>query len=53
MTSLLAFVGYLATVGAIASGSDLSYTSEEGIKIDRVLRDLEHMKTRFEEVRVS
>jgi 6-phosphofructokinase 1 len=45
------FCGYLATVGALASGGDVSYTWEEGINLQRIMSDLEHFRRRFDDVR--
>lgn len=39
--------GYLALIGAIASGADLVYLNESGIHVPDLERDLNRLKSRF------
>ncbi|GAW07409.1 6-phosphofructokinase [Lentinula edodes] len=39
--------GYLATVGALATGASLVYTPEQGMDLDTLRRDVRFLKTRY------
>lgn len=39
--------GYLATLGALATGAVLVYTPEEGINLRTLLEDAEFLKERY------
>ncbi|KAJ8072531.1 6-phosphofructokinase, alpha subunit [Marasmius tenuissimus] len=39
--------GYIATLGALATGASLVYTPEHGIGLDTLRRDVRFMKTRY------
>ncbi|TFK72895.1 PFK protein [Pluteus cervinus] len=39
--------GYLATMGALATGACLVYTPEQGISLDMLRRDVKYLKTRY------
>ncbi|KAF9450349.1 6-phosphofructokinase [Macrolepiota fuliginosa MF-IS2] len=39
--------GYIATMGALATGAMLVYTPEEGITLDMLRRDVRFLKTRY------
>ncbi|KAF8992840.1 6-phosphofructokinase [Cyathus striatus] len=39
--------GYIATMGALATGASLVYTPEEGVNLDMLRRDVRFLKTRY------
>ncbi|KAE9407703.1 6-phosphofructokinase [Gymnopus androsaceus JB14] len=39
--------GYIATVGALATGASLVYTPEQGMDLDTLRRDVRFLKTRY------
>jgi len=40
--------GYIATMGALASGAALVYTPEDGVKLDGLTRDIDFLKFRYQ-----